>query len=746
MEKQIDNFDWSNNTGVTSEEQKEFDLLLCFRVLLSYWWILAPLAVIGAACGLAFCYYIQPVYRAYCRFEIFQNVMLNIGDKRNSKASYQPNLWRHILIMKSEKLNSKIRDEMEKEWTAAIPEGFDRYRVEVMPVKEAPESMVDIFIDSFDKEYSQKYLQRLIEGYEILRREDTELLKANTLSGLRRELESLSKKLEDAQSQIAQFEAEHNIYFVHEKSKSDQELLATLMKHQSRLRTQIAILDAQFPFLTNENAATLRDVLDLTNQLSRFETSTPTGKISVAENHSPYFSDKLAHSWSEIPEWRENQAQIMRLNAEYQHLLETYKPGHTKMIDLKKQIETAERELQISAEISLKRLQSIHDALKMQEQALLKTAQKFEMQIDLTAADMAQYEKLKSSAEYLKEQHYQAQTRIMDNTVSLSDQYYTRVVEGIVGFKDPVWPVEWKVITLTMLAFTGVGSGLVLLTYFVRVHLYDFQTLERTLNLSCLAGVPRFKKKKDKKKPLNSVIVLNDDKNDLSSECYRSLRTNIEQKMTDTDKVILITSPEPGEGKTFTALNLAIVFSWNRKRVLVIDGDFRRRTFRKLFQDAPSRGLIDCLSSDSVRWQDCIVSSVLSKLDYLPAGRISQHTTELLTLEKLGKIVEELRSEYDIVVVDTAPVNRVVDTMLLAKYSDLVILVAKAGKTKTNSMRYCHSRLSVNNIIGYVLNNVDATTRKYGYESYGYTYYSPYPQDLSHPDVAIKGEKETQAL
>ena len=745
MEKQIDNLDWPKDTVVTADDEKEFDLLLCVRVLLSYWWILAPLAVIGAACGLAFCYYIQPVYRAYCRFEIFQNVMLNIGEKGNSKRSYQPNLWRHILIMKSGKLNSKIREEIKKEWRGTIPENFTRYRVEVSPVKEAPESMVDIFVDSFDKEYSQKYLQKLIEGYEILRREDTELLKANTLSGLRRELESLSKKLEDAQNQIVQFEAEHNIYFVHEKSKSDQELLATLMKHQSRLRTQIAILDAQFPFLTDENAAILRDVLDLTNQLSRYETSTSTAEISSSGNNPPYISEKLGHSWSEIPEWRENQAQIMRLDAEYQHLLETYKPGHTKMIQLKKQIETAERELQISAEISLKRLRSIHDALKMQEQALLKTAQKFELQIDLTATDMAQYEKLKSSAQYLKEQHYQAQTRIMDNTVSLSDQYYTRVVEAIVGIQDPVWPVKWKIIALTILGFTGVGSGLILLSYFIRVHLYDFQALERALNLVCLAGVPRFKKKIDKKNPLNSVVAVND-KNDFSSECYRSLRTNIEQKMTDTDKIILITSPEPGEGKTFTALNLALVFSWNRKRVLVIDGDFRRRTFRKLFKDAPSKGLIDCLLSDAAMWQECIISSVLSTIDYLPAGHMSENTTELLTLEKLSTIFAELRSEYDLIVMDTAPVNRVVDTMLLAKHSDLVILVAKAGKTKTNSMRYCHSRLSVNNIIGYVLNNVDAATRKYGYGNYGYSYYSPYPQDLSHPDVVVEEKKEKQVL
>ena len=644
--------------------------------------------------------------------------------------------------MKSDKLNSKIRKEIKKEWKGNIPETFNRYRVEIMPVSEAPESMVDIFVDSFDPEYSKNYLKKLIEGYEVLRREETELLKANTLSGLRNELDTLSGKLEEAQNNVAKFEAKHNIYFVHEKTKSDQGLLATLMKHQSRLRTQIAILDAQFPFLANENAAMLRDVLDLTNQLTHFETSSVADDV---RNSNPVFSaDRLPHGWSEIPEWRQNEALILRLNAEYQHFLEIYKPGHIKMIQLKDEIEAAERELEISANISLKRLQSIHDALKMQEQALLKTAQDFEMQIDLTATEMAQYEKLKSKAEYLKEQHYQAQTRIMDNTVSLSDQYYTRIVEGIAAMQESVWPVEWKITTLSMLGFTGFGAGMILLLYFVRVHLYDFQSLEQALNLTCLAGIPKFKKRKaDRKNPLDATIILKN-KGELASECYRSLRTNIEQRMKEKDKVILVTSPDPGEGKTFTALNLAIVFSWNRKKILIIDGDFRRRTLRKLFKDAPTKGFIDTLSSDRIGWKDCIVPSIMPGLDYFPAGRMSQHTTELLTLSKITGILDEIRYEYDIIIFDSAPVNRVVDTMLLARQSDSVILVAKAGKTKTHAMRYCHSRLSVNNIIGYILNNVDSASRKYGYYNHGYSSFSAYHQYRSYPSDLQEEEKEEE--
>ena len=742
MEKQIDDLKWQDEVS-PEEEASEFDFLLCVRVLLSYWWILAPLALIGAASGIAFCYFTQPVYRGICRYEVFQNVMLDIGDTVRRRQTKDSNLWRHILNMKSHKLNQKVIQELTEEWVDRIPEKFDRFKLSIHPVKEAPGSMLDISVDSFSKDYSIRYIDKLIEGFEHLRREETELLMSNTLSNLRQELKGVSRQLDKVQNDIVEFETDHNIYFVHEKTKSDQQLLATLMRHQSKLRTQIAILDAQFPFLKNENAATLRDVINLTNQLSQTNpTPIANGSARMGESPSSKGNDVILEGWSEIPEWRKNEALIMRLAAEYEHLLETYKPGHVKMIELEKKIDTAKMELQISSEISLKRLQSIRDALKMQEKALLGTAQDFRMEINLNSGQRAEYDKLKSNAEYLRSQHKDISQRIMDSVVASSDRYYTRIVEGPMVLANSVWPVKWKMISMSICGFMGTGAGLILLSYFIKVRLYDFQSLERALNLNCLAGIPQFKNvKSDRKNPLNAVTVLKD-KSDFASECYRSLRTNIEQKMGPNDKILMLTSPDPGEGKTFTVLNLAIVFSWNRKKVLIIDGDFRRRTFRKLFKNAPSKGLIDCLSPSQAKWKDCVIPSVIPDIDYLPAGKLSQHTTELLTLPTIATIFKEINEQYDMVIIDSAPVNRVVDTMVLAEHADIVVLIAKAGKTKTHSMRYCHSRLSKNNIVGYILNNIDAASRKYGYYSYGNSYYSTYHQYKSYYRDDHEEEKE----
>ncbi len=757
MDSQNDSLGWDDpeppesspkpiSAAPSEHHADEFDILLCFRVLLSYWWVLAPLAVIGAAAGWMFWVKSQPVYRAYCRFEIFQNALLELGAAGPGQRKQDTSLWRHILVMKSGRLNDKIRKELSEAFKAEMPKRFKRHRVKIVPVKDAPGSMLDITVDSFSKEYSIQYLHKLIEGYQEMRLDETDLLNDSTLANLRHEQNNLAAKLDRTQSEIAEFEADHNIYFVREKTKSDQALLTSLMNRQSQLRTQLAILESQFPFLANEDAATLRDVLDLTNRLYQFEFDPESSDSAAAAGPDAFKDDN--RGWSEVPQWRANEALILRLNAEYEDFLKVYKPGHIKMVKLKEQIDAAKRELEISADIAFKRLQSIRDALKMQEEALLKTAQSFRMEINLTSTERAEYEKLKAREEHLKGLYDQVYARIIDNTATSTDKFYSRYVDGPMIFSEPVWPVKWKAIAISVGLCLTLGCGLILLSYFVKVKLYDYHALEQSLNLTCLAGIPKFKQKRfDKKKPLESAVVLTD-KNEFASECYRSLRTKIEHYLSADDRILMVTSPDPGEGKTFSILNLAIVFSWSRKKVLIIDGDFRRMTFRKFFKNRSSNGLTDCLSSETVDWRDCVHETGLEGVDYLPAGHMNSHITELLTMPRLSTILDELSGEYEMILIDSAPVNRVVDTIVLAKHVDGVILIAKAGKTKTHSLRYCHSRLGTANILGYILNNIDSASKKYGYYSYGYSYYSTYHQYNTYyksyyGDKALRKESES---
>ena len=160
-------------------------------------------------------------------------------------------------------------------------------------------------------------------------------------------------------------------------------------------------------------------------------------------------------------------------------------------------------------------------------------------------------------------------------------------------------------------------------------------------------------------------------------------------------------------------------------KVLLIDADFRKPTQRKVFGLEDTIGLAECLSDDAVKWQNCVIPSIAKNLDLLPAGHAKGHAAELLQRESAERILAEACSEYDIVIIDSAPVNRVVDTVLLARMANVVALVTMPGQTTMPSAHRALRRLEGTNLIGYIANNVTSATQRYysEYGSYGYNRY-----------------------
>lgn len=698
----------------TQPQENEFDLLLCVRVLLEYWWFLAPLAVLSVVFGFWLYLNTDPVYRATCRVEIYQNQWLQFRDDIASRPP-RDDVGRHIVSLQSANLKRRVKDAVVNE--GQRPDGFDDFQLVVKPVKEA-DGMVDVYVDSWSADYSLAYLQRLLDEYAQVRREDSARVTERAMASLRDDEAKLSQQLKECQDALIHFETANDIRFMQQTAESDQILLNNLLVRQNRLRTQLEIIDAQFPFLKDADAAMARDVLDLTLQL---------GRMDVFASVNPESTAQVApEGWSDIPEWRENEARLLRLRGEYQQLLGKYKPAHPRMRTLDEAVKAAERELAISAQISLKRLRSIRDAMQKQQDALFKAARDFRNDNTLAADKQEEYSKLKARLERLQEKHDKVYKRIIDNAAANYDNFHMRAMDGPSKLEIPVSPIRWKILLLSAFGITGGGVMLVLSIYIIKAKLYNIQSLESPLGLRCLAAIPRFSRKVMRQRNEHGVVAA-DNRNDIASECYRSLRTNIEQQLGDGGKVILVTSPDPGEGKSFTSLNLAAVFAWSRERVLLVDCDFRRVALRKFFPGCDHAGITDCLEKGK-NWRDLVHETKNPNLSYLPAGHTSKRAAELLTLAEFSVLFAEITAAYDVVVLDSAPVNRVVDSILLARNVDGVVMVAKAGKTTCHAIRYCHSRLGNARILGYVLNGIDASARKYGYYYHGQYGYTPYAQ------------------
>jgi len=703
------------------------DVIFFARLVLVHWWVLAPIMVIGLAAGYAVSQYIAPVYRAKCRFEIVQDSRMTLAAPSSLDKSFRQ-LQRHILTMKSEDLDREIRSKLAKRWGEEGPSTLSRsVKVSIKSVREARGTMLDLSVDSFDPDYSREYLERLIEGYQERRREETRLINDNTLRFLRGELARLSEGLKESENKIIDFERNHNLRLADRFVESDKLLLADMLSQRNGIRMKRAILESQLRLLTESDDKALADAMP-----PSLPAPSPPDKVKPGAGEGEYGASKyqalaVAVGMGELTEWRKHTATRLRLQAELAEKQKIMKPEHPEMVSLRERMRATEKDLTIDVAIIVKRLRAQYEALQMQEAALVGATESLRMHAGVEPGDRVEYEKLQAEVGHLKRLHDAVFTNMLSAMSNSVDPYFTRLVENPKPLPEPVWPNKMKIVLASEGAALGGGLAIILLMFIFNRRRYDFTDFEIREQIHCLAGIPKFiqAKRRRRRREINLVVVQMGVEG-LANECYRSLRTSIESLLKPEDKILLLTSPEPAAGKTFNSLNTAVVFSWSFKRVLLVDGDFRHRRLQRVFPNAPAKGLMDCLAAPAVKWRDCVYQTDIKNLDFLPSGFEAKNSTELLNTGRLPQILSEIREAYDIAIVDSAPVNRVVDSILLAKRADAVMLIAQAGGTTAPEFRYCLNRLAQSRIIGYVLNNIDSSSYKYSYYYFGRYNYSHY--------------------
>ena len=227
-------------------------------------------------------------------------------------------------------------------------------------------------------------------------------------------------------------------------------------------------------------------------------------------------------------------------------------------------------------------------------------------------------------------------------------------------------------------------------------------------------------------------IVVHENKNTQMDEIFRSLRTNVQFMLKENEKVILFTSATTGEGKTFCAANLAVSFALLGKKVVLCGLDIRKPALARLFGISNhSNGITSLLTLNQVTNEalhaNILKSGVNDNLDLLLAGPVPPNPTELLARDSFRQVVDLLQQQYDYVIFDTAPVGLVSDTLQIAAYAHVSVLVCRADYTPKSSFTMLNNLSKDGKLPNacVVLNGIDMSRRKYGYY-YGYGRYGKY--------------------
>ena len=212
-------------------------------------------------------------------------------------------------------------------------------------------------------------------------------------------------------------------------------------------------------------------------------------------------------------------------------------------------------------------------------------------------------------------------------------------------------------------------------------------------------------------------------------EAYKTLRTNVSFALAEKEgcPVIMVTSAFQNEGKSITALNLAISYAMADRKVLIIDCDLRRPKVARLLDEKGTVGLTNLIMNPKLR-AEAIRPTKITGLDAILAGDIPPNPSELLGSSRMGRLLQELREEYDVIVLDSPPVNVVIDAVVLAPQSDGVLFLVRANYSERSAVMRAveHMEYAKAKVLGFVLNEVENEKNPFKYGKYRGRYYGRY--------------------
>jgi tyrosine-protein kinase Etk/Wzc len=281
------------------------------------------------------------------------------------------------------------------------------------------------------------------------------------------------------------------------------------------------------------------------------------------------------------------------------------------------------------------------------------------------------------------------------------------------------------VLLMALAAGLGSGFGLAFLLQVVDNKIQSIKDVEDILGVPFLGGIPYWANS-----GLEHAIrpIVTEEHSTGAIEAYRALRTSILSEMNKrNEKIMFITSADSREGKTLTTLNMAIMIAQMGKKVLLIDMDLRRGRLHRSVGLEREPGVTDILREGS-ELKDVIQQSRIKNLYFAPAGSNIDDSAELLQSSDIVQMLVDVQDDYDYIMVDTSPILRVTDTVILATQGiGVVLYVARVNHTPKPMIRYSLDMLKDAEVLGLVMNSIEMhkiSSLYYAYQYPNYAYYS----------------------
>lgn len=564
-------------------------------------------------------------------------------------------------------------------------------------------TIVDLVLNDEIPQRAIDYLKQLAIVYNRQANEDKNEIAVRTEQFINQRLEKINAELGSTEGQLENYKKRNNM--VELKTNATQAVANADQYAQklSEANTQVALLDELTKYM-NEPSNRHQPIPSNVGLTDASATSliNEYNKIALQRN-------QLLHSASE------NSPTVTPLTAQLDDLNSSIKRAMTQA----------------------------RAGLRIQRNSIAAQAGKYEGQINNTPEQERMLTQIGRQQEVKSGLYLMLLQKREENSISLAATADKGKLIDAPVFAGKVTPKNSIIMLIALILGLAIPAGILFLLEFFRYKIEGHNDVAKLTNLPIIADVAiaseRAKTKAD--------IVVHENKNNLMEEIFRSLRTNLQFLLKEHDKVIMFTSTTSGEGKTFIASNVAISFALLGKKVVLVGLDVRKPRLAELFEiDDHHHGITNLLVKDEVNWSDVkeqiIPSGINDKLDILMAGPVPPNPGELVTRESLDQTMEQLKEHYDYILIDTAPVGLVTDTLALGRISNATVYVCRADFTQKASFGLINSLSMEKKLpnMSIVLNGVDLSMKKYGYY-YGYGKYGKYGKYGNYGMYGMYGSK-----
>ena len=542
-------------------------------------------------------------------------------------------------------------------------------------------SVVVISLENTNTRRGRDYINKLLEMYNINANNDKNEVAQKTAEFIDERIGIISKELGSTEQDLENFKRSAGITDLSSEA-------------------QIALTgNAEYEKKRVENQTQINLVMDLQRYMKGNEYEVLPSNIGLQDAASAGAIDRY------------NQMLVER-----KRLLRTSTENNPTIINLDTSIRAMRTNVQATLDATLKGLQ-------ITKEDLAREASRYSRRINDAPTQERQFVSIARQQEIKSGLYLMLLQKREENAITLAaTANNAKIIDEALADDNPISPKKTIVYLVALVLGVGLPVGVIYLIGLTKFKIEGRADVEKLTSLPVVGDIPLADEK-------TGSIAVFENQNNLMSETFRNVRTNLQFMLENGKNVILVTSTISGEGKSFISANLAISLSLLGKKVVIVGLDIRKPGLNKVFNiPKKEHGITQYLTNTTANLMDFVQPSDINKnLFILPGGTVPPNPTELLARGGLEKAIETLKANFDYVILDTAPVGMVTDTLLIGRVADLSVYVCRADYTHKAEVTLINELAENNKLpnLCIAVNGLDLNSRKYGYY-YGYGKYGKY--------------------